>query len=758
MANIKTVIEDSFVQYAGAVLQSRALVDVRDCLKPSARQIFYSMHNHKLTSDKPFKKTTNAVGLAMVDYYIHGDSSCEGVIMRAGQPFAMRYPLVEVEGSYGSLLESGNWAAPRYTASRLSSVSSKLFEDVKKNTIVEWRDNYDDTKQYPSVLPSKGYYNLCNGTFGIGIGAGSSIPQFNLREMNNMLIKLIQNPDIADEELIIMPDFATGAILLNPDEVKESLIKGTGKSCKLRSVINYDAKDNCLVVTEIPYGVYTNTICEELMKIIESEDNPGISRYNDLTGETPEIKIYLNRNIDPNKVLRFLYKNTSLQYWYAINFTMLDNGRYPKQFTWKETLQAHIKHEIEVYTRGFEYDRNKAQERLHIVEGLLIALASIDEVVHTIKSSDSTESAKNALQNNFLLSAVQAEAILDMKLSRLAHLEVQKLEKEKQDLIKEIDRLTDILNNPTKLNNCIIDGWRNVALKYGDARRTQVATVEITDENEDGETINIEDKPIIHLVTQSNNILPLIYEDKINLSKKGSPFIKEKVLFGYNTTTTSDMYILDSRAKMYKISAKDLNIASLNPIGTENEPVCAIPVSDFNKQYLITVTKSGTIKKTTTTEYQKIKRSNTVAKIREEDSLLWAGCGNDDEFLLLLGANGGLVKLPINTINSTGKATIGIKGIDDSCISAAIAGNDDILFSIADGKGKCTKVSEYSVSTKGSKGYKITDNTTAIAKKTEEIYIVEDNTKLSKTMATTCKGKTATGAKISSSQILKVVC
>ena len=329
MANLKTTINESFIQYSGAVLQSRALVDVRDGLKPSARQIFYSMLTRKLTHDKPYKKTANAVGMAMADFYIHGDSSCEGVIMRAGQPFAMRYPLVEVKGNVGSLIESGNWAAMRYTESRLSKLSSILFGDIDKDTISDWRDNYDNTKQYPSVLPSKGFYNICNGTMGIGIGMASSVPQYNLREMNKALEHLLLNPDCSFEEIYIAPDFATGAILLNESDVKESMKRGTGFACKLRSVVDFDKKERCFVVTEIPYGVYTNTICGELEAIINSEENPGVDRFNDLTGKTALIKIYLTKRANPDKVLKYLYKNTSLQSHYSINFTMLDSGRFP---------------------------------------------------------------------------------------------------------------------------------------------------------------------------------------------------------------------------------------------------------------------------------------------------------------------------------------------------------------------------------------------------------------------------------------------
>ena len=295
MGNLTNTINESFIQYSGAVLQSRALVDVRDGLKPSARQIFYSMLGRKLTHDKPYKKTANAVGMAMADFYIHGDSSCEGVIMRAGQPFAMRYPLVEVKGNAGSLIESGNWAAMRYTESRLSKLSSILFNDIDKETITEWRDNYDNTKQFPAVLPSKGFYNLCNGTMGIGIGMASSVPQYNLREMNQALEKLLLNPNCSFEDIYIAPDFATGAILLNESDVKESMKHGTGFACKLRSIVDYDKKERCFVVTEIPYGVYTNTICGQLEEIINGEDNPGVDRFNDLTGKTALIKIYLTK-------------------------------------------------------------------------------------------------------------------------------------------------------------------------------------------------------------------------------------------------------------------------------------------------------------------------------------------------------------------------------------------------------------------------------------------------------------------------------
>ena len=307
MSDMRKVIEDSFTQYAGAVLQSRALVDVRDCLKPSARQIFYSMKLHKFTHDKPFQKTPNPIGMALADFYIHGDSSAEGIMMRASQRFAMRYPLTEVKGNGGNLYGSGTWAAPRYTETRLSNLSASLFNDIDKNTINDWRDNYDNTKQYPGVLPTKGFYNIVNGTTGIGIGAASSIPQFNIKDVNKALETLLLNPDAPFEEIYCAPDFATGALLLNEKEVKDSLKKGQGYSCKLRSVVEWDNKERCFIVTEIPYSVYTNTICGELETILNDDaNNPGIERFNDLTGKDPLIKIYLKKGANPDRVLNII--------------------------------------------------------------------------------------------------------------------------------------------------------------------------------------------------------------------------------------------------------------------------------------------------------------------------------------------------------------------------------------------------------------------------------------------------------------------
>ena len=736
MSDIKPIIEQSFNQYAGAVLQSRALIDSRDCIKPSARQILYSMYERKLTHNKPHKKTANAVGMAMADYYIHGDASCEGIIMRAGQGFSMRYPLTDIKGNSGSLIKSGNWAAMRYTESRTSALMDMIFDDIDKNTIDDWRDNYDSTKQYPGVLPSKGFYNMCNGSFGIGIGMSSSIPQFNVREMNESLEKLLLNPNISDDEIIIMPDFATGACLLNPAEVRESLKNGEGKSCLLRSVINFDVKENCLEVTEIPYSVYTNTICKELDDIRASEDNPGIDRYNDLTGKTPLIKIYLNKGVNPQLVLKYLYKNTSLQYWYAINLTMLENGKYPRLFTWKEALQSHIDHEKVVYRRGFEYDKNKAEQRLHIVEGLIIALANIDEVVHIIKSSASVSAAAEKLQSKFILTEAQVKAILDMKLSRLAHLEVEKLVNEKNELMVTIAHLNELLTNADKFNQCLINGWREVSRLYGDERRTK-----ITEEINENQTTEIEDKDVVVMIDNMNNVIVVDPFDKINASLKTSEYYKTKFKFGIQTKLLETIYAYDEDGHIEAfVPAKD-NKLTINAIGL---------FIGNDKRYIIHVTNAGTVKKTVMREYNGFKRITPVGKIRAEEKVVFVGTANDDDYLCILSDANKVAKIQVNAFNSTGKATIGVKGIAGNAISACVATDEDHILVYGNEKYKVTECSDYIVSGKNTSGCVVAESTMAlrtISKK--EFYLIENETKITHFSSKdyTPKGRSAIGNK-----------
>ena len=723
MAELKPIIEQSMKQYAGAVLQSRALVDVRDCLKPSARQIFYCMDKYKYTANKPFQKTMAAIGDAMKHFYIHGDSSCEGIIMRAGQPFAMRYPLVEVKGNGGTLLSSGNWAAPRYTEARLSKLAAYLFGDIDKETIDDWRDNYADNEQYPGVLPTKGFYNLVNGTSGIGIGMACSVPQYNIKELNAALIHLIDNPNCGFDEIYCAPDFATGAILYNESDVKESMKNGTGFACKLRSVVEFDAKERCFVVTEIPYGVYTNTICGQLEEIVNGEENPGIERFNDLTGAKPLIKIYLAKKANPDKVLKYLFKNTSLQHHYGINFTMLDNGRYPKVFGWKEMLQAHIDHERAVYRRAFEFDLKKIKSRIHIIDGLLICMASIEEVVQTIRNSASSAEASKALQSKFLLDEVQAKAVLDMKLSRLAHLEVKKLENERADLQTQAENIEKILGDEELFKEEIKKGWRDVASKFGDARRTKIINISKDDEEP------TEIKSLQISMTNKNNLF-LSESSTLYTQKRGGVGNKAKleageyVIHSEAIESNEELAFFTHSGDFYHYPAAALavgeKIAIESLFGISNERIVAI--SSFNKRRanknIVFFTKNGFVKKSLLSEYN-LKRSGSLRAINldandEIASILFI----DDEDVGIMTEMGNFIRITTTDIRPIGRIAKGVRGIklndgDAICCAYPIPVDTQYIVSVtSSGLFKKTPISEFSVqgkNTKGAKIHKLTD-------------------------------------------------
>lgn len=723
MSNLTPIIKQSFTNYAGAVLQSRALVDVRDCLKPSTRQIFYCMYTDKFVHSKPFKKTLKAIGSAM-RIYIHGDSSCEGIIMRAGQPFSMRYPLVEVEGSYGNLMSSGNYAAPRYTSSRLSDISNALFSDIDKETISEWRDNYDDTEQYPTVLPSVGFYNIVNGTMGIGIGAASSIPQYNINDVNKALITLLWNEEASFDEIYCIPDFSTGAILINEEQVKESMRKGTGFACKLRSVVEFDGKERCFIVKEIPYSVYTNTICGELEEICNSEENPGIDRFNDLTAETPNIKIYLKKTANPDKVLKYLYKNTSLEYYYGINFTMLEDGRFPRVFTWKEALLSHVKHAIQVRRNAFEFDKKKIEKRLHIIDGLLIALANIDEVVKTIKSSASTSAASVALQKNFLLDAEQAKAILDMKLSRLAHLEVEKLVKEQTELQTELNKIVAILNDENLLKKEVETCFRAIMVKFGDARRTKVINIC----NEDEEPTEIKSLQIS--LTNQNNIF-LNEVSSLYTQKRGG--VGNKLKLGKNEYVVSTESIESNDTVLfftesglyyhYAAAALSVNelicVESLFAIG-DNEHINAITsINKSTKKHIAFITKMGMIKKSLLSEYNtKRAGAHKALNLDEGDSIVDV-LFMDDEDIGVLTAEGNFLLTATSTIKPIGRVSKGVKVIKlndgDYVVSARSIekATKEIVSVSSSGLIKRTKFDEFALqgrATKGAKLQRLTSN------------------------------------------------
>lgn len=711
--NLTPIIKEAFLQYSGAVLQSRALPDAKDLLKPSARQIFYCLYTDKFTHDKPFQKTLKAIG-SCFRLYIHGDASAEGVIMRAGQPFAMRYPLVDVEGSYGTLLASGSWAAPRYSGARLSALANYLFADINKDTIDEWRDNYDNTEKYPMVLPSKGFYNIVNGAYGIGVGASCSVPTYNLREVNTALIKLLWNPDISFDEIYCVPDFPTGAILINPDDVKESHRNGNGAACKLRSVIEWDVKERCLVVSEIPYMLYTETLCKEFEEILNSDENPGIERFNDLTGEKPLIKIYLTKTANPDKVIKYLYKNTSLQTHYGVNFTMLENSRYPRVFTWKELLQAHLDHEISVYTRGFQFDLKKIIDRLSIIDGLIRAYNQIEEVIQTIKKSADSKSASVALQKLLSINERQAKAILDLKLARLSHLDIDKLLKEQSELEVEKARIEAILADESLLKKEIEKGLREVMDKFGDDRRTQILNLS-ADEND--EPIEVK-KYQVSLTNQNeiyiSEISSLYSQSRNTVGNKMKLADGEYITYSTSCMTGDVLLFFTRKGQMYArplSSFENEKKTYLDFAGDDK----VLTLTSYNKtasaRYAMFITKQGFVKKTELKEYN-TNRSGGIKAIEfaTGDELVNVLLINEEN-LALSTKKGQLLIIETDSINAIGRATKGVRGIklslgDEVSSARAITSEKEIVVVSKEGLAKRLSVDELPIQGRYTKGVK----------------------------------------------------
>jgi len=725
--SIKETMENAFEQYAGMTIVDRAICDARDMLKPSVRMSIYAQYLEKITSGNPYKKSQKSVAAAMDHFYVHGDMSLYPMLARLGKPFAMRYVLEDFQGNTGTIEESANEAASRYTEMRLGKITEHLFEDIEKETITKWFDNYTGEEQYPAVLPSKGYYNIVNGTSGIATGLASSIPQFNLREVNTALIKLLNNPDINDDEIICMPDFAGGGILLNASEVRESLLHGTGFSCKLRSKVEYDKKGNRLIITETPYGVYTKTILRQLMDIAQNDDeNPGIDRPLDFSTTKANIEIELNKKANVDKVIKYLYKNTSIQYHYPINMTMLDNGKVPKVFTWREALQAHLNHEKEVYRRGYEFDIRKMTARKHILNGYLICLARIEEVVQTIKKSESTAMAKSNLIKEYLLDDAQATAVLKLTLSRLAHMEVKKIEQEKETIIKEIARLEAILADEKLLNAEIEKGLRAVMNKYGDERRTTILDVEKDNE----ETIEV--KQLQLMLTNKNNVI-MNEASSLYTQKRGGVGAKTKFSVGEFAIenliikNTDTILFFAKNGNFYPVSATLINLDE--KIAIETLTGCAgdeiVAMTSMNKRdskpFIIFLTKHGYLKKSNLSEYN-VKRTTGVKSITlEEDDEIVNVLFTDKDQIAMLTVQGNFVMVDSVPIRPIGRIARGIKGIKlndgDYVISArCIRPSARRIVSVTtNGNIKQTDIEEFAIqgtNTKGSKIQKLTDNDT----------------------------------------------
>lgn len=666
--SLTQTIEDSFTQYAGAVIQSRALVDVRDCVKPSARQIYWCLYTDKFTSDKPFKKTLKAVGSSM-RVYIHGDASCEGIIMRSGQPFSLRYPLVEVEGSYGNQTETGNWAASRYTSSRLSPLANYLIDETDKYTIDEWAYNYDDTEQYPRVLSSLGFYNIVNGSFGIAVGLASSIPQFNLKEVNDAMIALLKDPDIDEDKIICLPDFATGGTIINKDEVVESLKKGTGKAAIIQAKIDYDVKDNCLVVSELPYGVYTNTICTELEKLAEKDDNFPIVRINDLTGERVCIKLYLSKVSKPQDIIEYLYQNTSLQSSYSINLTMLREGRFPQVYCWKDALIEHLRHEEEVYIRCYEHEQEELYHKIKILNALRLAAKNIDVVIENIKSAESSQEANSNLQKILQIDEEQSKAILDMKLSRLSKLEIDDIE---QKLNKNMDRLAevkDILSNKDRLYSVMINRFNEVSKQFGDSRRTRVIQKEIVAPQKTKKEKAVESVVVCYTDNGYIKSIPAAKYRPANGNLGCIEITTDGYIQIYNTTKVYRLKV--SSIKQCLASEKGTALGTI--LGTGLTHIRMIAANGEDKD-VIAVSKSGRIKKFNTSLFNGITQNIRGQEYFPKNETMFIE-SSQDKYVTFVTNNNKTLSCDTSVLKCGGKTStgrVGIKLDDEDVVIKAI--------------------------------------------------------------------------------------
>lgn len=653
--DFQTTIETAFLKYGSSIAQERSLPDVRDMLKIGLRQGLYAQFTNKLTHKDKFQKAQKSVAAAMSQSYVHGDVAMYDALIRVARPWSARYTLEDVQGSYGNPSSPDSHAAARYVEMRAGEVADYMFDGLKKNAITEWYDNYDSTEQIPSVFPSIGYWNIVNGCQGIAVAMATSVPQFNLREVNTALIKLIQNPHSSFDEIYCAPDFATGGTITNADEVKESMRVGKGKSIRLRATIKYNPKENMLQATELPYGVFTNTVMDQLAALVNDNPEYGVDRVIDHTKKEADIRIYLSKGENPDKMIAKLYHDTSLENHYSINMILLDQGRFPKVFGWRQACEAYIEHIRQSKRNMIQFDLDKALARENIIEGLLLAIANIDEVVAIIRGSENPTAAKKALVERFKFNEAQVDAILSMKLSSLCRLDGLKLNEELEEKRKFIADCRYILMTPTALDEKLIETLDLVAKKFGDARRTKITNV-LGDEEEPEV---IEEKEIA--VVYSNGSFHLKEKNKVSTKK-------QDIIY---TTNLGFLTLITNAGKMYNASLsklkldKEYKLTDVFELGAE-KPILLIDTLSFNAYNSLTlVTKNGFIKKSSTAEYLSRSKKGVVGiKLEENDTVIAAILSSDDDDKVVIISNTGYYNCyPLSELNYTGRVTKGVKAI-----------------------------------------------------------------------------------------------
>ena len=650
--------EEAFLKYAASVAQERAIPDVRDMLKIGLRQGLYAQYTNKLTHKDKFQKAQKSVAAAMTQSYVHGDVAMYDALIRAARPWSSHYPLEDVQGSYGNPSSPDSHAAARYVEMKASEVADFMFDGLKKNAIKEWYWNYDDSEQIPSVFPSIGYWNIVNGCSGIAVAMATSVPQFNIKEVNNALIKLIKNPSASFDDIYCAPDFATGGTITNGDEVKESLRIGKGKSIRLRANLKYNPAENMIQATELPYSVFTNTVIDQLAQLTQDDPDYGIDKVIDHTKREADIRIYLSKGVNPNKMMAKLYHDTSLENWFSINMVLLDKGRFPKIFGWREACNAYIEHIRECKRNIIQYELDKALARENVINGLLIAIAHIDDVIAIIKSSDNPNDAATALIAKYGFNKPQVDAILAMKLSSLCRLDGIKLNDELKEIVRFIADCRYLLDEPTALDEKLIETLELVAKKFSDARRTKIENV--LGEDEEPEQIVEEDVKVVW----SNSTIKVTKISKT--AKRGSEI--------YSTNLGSLILVTDA-GKFYTSPIiklkydKEYKVNEVFECNSE-KPLLVEDTSRFNAyEALVCVTQNGFIKRSRTTEYLgRSKKGSAAIKLDDGDKLVAAFMSSNSKDMVVVMSNTHYNYYPLEEVSCTGRATKGVKAIklDDS--------------------------------------------------------------------------------------------
>lgn len=739
--DLKETMETSYIDYAMSVIAARALPDVRDGLKPVQRRVLYSMVELNNGPDKPHRKCARIVGDTMGKYHPHGDSSIYGALVNMAQEWSTRYPLVDGHGNFGS--EDGDGAAAmRYTEARLSKISMEMVADINKDT-VDFVPNFDETEKEPTVLPSRYPNLLVNGTSGIAVGMATNIPPHNLKETINAIIKIIdnkvdENRDTEIEEVMEIikgPDFPTGATILGRRDIEEAYRTGRGK-IKTRAVSEIETMENGksrIVVTELPYMVNKAKLVEKIASLVKEKKIDGITDLRDESDqEGTRVVIEVRRDANANVILNQLYKHTQLQDSFGVIMLALVNGE-PKVLNLLQMLDEYLKHQKDVVTRRTKFELNKAEERAHIIKGLLIALDNIDEVIKIIRGSRTTADAKNSLCERFGLSDAQAQAIVDMRLRQLTGLAREDLEAEYNELMAKIEYLKSILADENKLLTVIKEEITVIRDKFGDERRTKIG-------------LNIGDLSDEDLIPEEDTVVAMTnlgYIKRMTVDNFKSQNRGGKGIKGMQTIDNDfmkDMFMLSThdyilfltntgriyKLKCYEIpeagrTARGMAIVNLLQLQPGEKISAMVQMREFeDDKYLIMATKNGVIKKTPVNAYTNIRKSGIQAiTLRENDELIDVMISDNTDNIMLITKNGHGIKFRETDVRETGRSAMGVRGIElnsgDEVISMQLESQGEcILIVSANGMGKRTPFSEFKLQNRGGKGvkcYKIADKT-----------------------------------------------